>query len=210
MKKILISAGPTREKYDAVRFWSNRSSGKMGYALAAAAAARGWCVTLVSGPVALDAPAGVELVRVESAAEMAEAVKTRAPEMDAVIMAAAVADYRPVEPFAGKMKKMPGKLVIEFERTEDILASLGQVKRPGQTLVGFAAETDDLLVHAAGKLARKNLDWIVANDIGAAGRGFAVDTNAVTLLSSTGTQLELPLASKAEIAGKILDTIFGG
>lgn len=210
MKTILISAGPTREKYDAVRFWSNRSSGKMGYALAAAAAARGWRVTLVSGPVALAAPAGVELVRVESAAEMAEAVKSRAPEMDAIIMAAAVADYRPVETIAGKMKKMPGKLVVEFERTEDILASLGQVKRPGQTLVGFAAETDDLLANAAGKLARKNLDWIVANDIGAAGRGFAVDTNAVTLLSSTGAQFEVPLASKAEIAGKILDTIFGG
>lgn len=210
MKTILISAGPTREKYDAVRFWSNRSSGKMGYSLAAAAAARGWRVTLVSGPVALTVPAGVELVRVESAAEMAEAVKSRAPEMDAIIMAAAVADYRPVETFAGKMKKMPGKLVIEFERTEDILASLGQVKRPGQTLVGFAAETDDLLANAAGKLARKNLDWIVANDIGAAGRGFAVDTNAVTLLSSTGARIDLPLASKAEIAGKILDTIFGG
>lgn len=210
MKTILISAGPTREKYDAVRFWSNRSSGKMGYALAAAAAARGWRVTLVSGPVALAAPAGVELVRVESAAEMAEAIKSRAPEMDAIIMAAAVADYRPVETFAGKMKKMPGKLVVEFERTEDILASLGQVKRPGQTLVGFAAETDDLLANAAGKLARKNLDWIVANDIGAAGRGFAVDTNAVTLLSSTGARIDLPLASKAEIAGKILDIIFGG
>ncbi len=210
MKTILISAGPTREKYDAVRFWSNRSSGKMGYALAAAAAARGWLVTLVSGPVALAAPAGVEVVRVESAAEMAEAVKSRAPAMDAVIMAAAVADYRPVETFAGKMKKMPGKLVVEFERTEDILASLGQVKRPGQTLVGFAAETDDLLANAAGKLERKNLDWIVANDIGGADRGFAVDTNAVTLLNSTGARVDLPLASKAEIAGKILDTIFGG
>lgn len=209
MKTILISAGPTREKYDAVRFWSNRSSGKMGYALAAAAAARGWRVTLVSGPVALAAPAGVELVRVESAAEMAEAIKGRAPDMDAIIMAAAVADYRPVETIAGKMKKMPGKLVVEFERTEDILASLGKVKRPGQTLVGFAAETDNLLANAAGKLARKNLDWIVANDIGAAGRGFAVDTNAVTLLSSSGARIDLPLASKAEIAGKILDSILG-
>lgn len=210
MKTILISAGPTREKYDAVRFWSNRSSGKMGYALASAAAARGWQVTLVSGPVALTAPAGVEVVRVESAAEMAEAVKSRAPAMDAVIMAAAVADYRPVKTFAGKMKKMPGKLVVEFERTEDILASLGRVKRPGQILVGFAAETDDLLANAAGKLERKNLDWIVANDIGAADRGFAVDTNAVTLLSSTGTRIDLPLASKAEIAGCILDTVFEG
>ena len=208
MKKILISAGPTREKYDAVRFWSNRSSGKMGYALAAAAAARGWCVTLVSGPVTLAAPAVVELIRVESAAEMAAAVKSRAPEMDAVIMAAAVADYRPAETFAGKLKKMPGRLVIEFERTEDILASLGAAKRPGQLLIGFAAETDDLLANAAAKLERKNLDWIVANDVGRADRGFGSDANAVTLLSSTGVRLELPLASKAAIAERILDTVF--
>lgn len=207
MKTILISAGPTREKFDAVRFWSNRSSGKMGYALATAARELGWQVVLVSGPVALPPPEGVEVIRVESAAEMAAAVKSRAPEADAVIMAAAVADYRPVQTMSGKMKKLPGTLVVEFERTEDILASLGREKKPGQLLVGFAAETDDLLGNAAGKLERKNLDWIVANDIGRSDRGFGVDTNAVTLLGRNGEKIDIPLASKFAIARSILKRI---
>ncbi len=206
-KKILISAGPTREKFDAVRFWSNRSSGKMGYALAAAARDAGLEVTLVSGPVALEPVSGVNMVCIESAAEMAEAVKGRAPEMDIIIMAAAVADYRPAEVISGKLKKLPGEICVKMVRTEDILASLGAAKPAGQILVGFAAETSDLLANAAGKLARKNLDWIAANDVSRAGCGFAVDTNAVTLLGRGGEKIELPLASKSEIAAKILQVL---
>ena len=204
MKKILITAGPTREKIDAVRFLSNRSSGKMGYALAAAARDAGLDVTLVSGPVALPPVDGVTTVRIESAAEMAEAVKSRAPKMDIIIMAAAVADYRPAKIFDGKLKKLPGTLTLELERTEDILASLGQVKPAGQLLIGFAAETDDLIANAAGKLARKNLDWIVANDVRRTDRGFAADCNAVTLLARDGRRIDLELAPKTEIARRIL------
>ena len=207
MKKILITAGPTREKIDAVRFLSNRSSGKMGYALAAAARDAGLDVTLVSGPVALAPVDGVTMVRIESAAEMAEAVKSRAPEMDIVIMAAAVADYRPVRTFDGKLKKLPGGLTLELERTEDILASLGQIKPAGQLLIGFAAETDDLIANAAGKLARKNLDWIVANDVRRTDRGFASDCNAVTLLARDGRRIDLELAPKPEIARRILQIV---
>ena len=209
MKKILITAGPTREKIDAVRFLSNRSSGKMGYALAAAARDAGLDVTLVSGPVALAPVDGVTMVRIESAAEMAEAVKSRAPGMDVVIMAAAVADYRPKAAFDGKLKKLPGGLTLELERTEDILASLGQVKPAGQLLIGFAAETDDLIANASGKLARKNLDWIVANDVRRADRGFASDRNAVTLLARDGRRIDLELAPKPEIARRILRIVLG-
>jgi len=207
MKKILITAGPTREKIDAVRFLSNRSSGKMGYALAAAARDAGLDVTLVSGPVALAPVDGVTTVRVESAAEMAAEVKSRAPGMDAVIMAAAVADYRPRHVFDGKLKKLPGTLTLELERTEDILASLGQAKPDGQLLIGFAAETDDLIANAEGKLARKNLDWIVANDVRRTDRGFASDCNAVTLLARDGRRIELELAPKSEIARRILQIV---
>ena len=203
-EKVLISAGPTREKFDAVRFWSNRSSGKMGYAIAQAAVDSGLEVTLISGPVALPPVAGAEMFYVESAAQMAEAVRSRAPQMDLIIMAAAVADYRPVQVMDKKLKKLPGKLVLELERTEDILASLGQAKPAGQILVGFAAETDDLLLNASGKLARKNLDWIAANDVSRAGCGFGTDTNAVTLLGRNGEKIDFPLASKQEIARGML------
>ena len=206
-KKILITAGPTREKLDAVRFLSNRSTGKMGYALAEAARDAGYDVTLVSGPVDLAPVEGVTMVKIESAAEMAEAVKSRSPEMDVVIMAAAVADYRPVHIHQGKMKKLPGNLTLELERTEDILASLGQMKPEGQILVGFAAETDDLLLNAAGKLQRKNLDWIIANDVSKPDRGFGTATNAVTMLGKDGRNIDVPLASKAVIAATILETI---
>ena len=204
--KILITAGPTREYIDPVRFITNRSSGKMGYALAEAAAARGWETLLVTGPVVLEAPAGVRLVRIESAAEMAANVKHNAPECDAVVMAAAVADYRPVKVLEHKLKKMPGDLTLHLERTEDILASLGKMKRPGQILVGFAAETDDLLVNARKKLETKNLDWIAANKVC---DGFGADTNRVTLLGRNGEVEELPLAPKAEVAELILNRIFG-
>ncbi len=206
-KKLLISAGPTRERLDPVRFLSNRSTGKMGYALAEQAMKAGFRVTLVSGPVSLDAPRGVELVLVESAAEMAAAIRARAPEADCIIMAAAVADYRPRVVHAGKMKKQPGGLVLELERTEDILASLGQNKPTGQLLVGFAAETEHLLEHALEKLRRKNLDWIVANDVSRSDRGFGTNENAVTLLNAKGEQIALPLASKQEIAAEILRRI---
>jgi phosphopantothenoylcysteine decarboxylase/phosphopantothenate--cysteine ligase len=204
---IVISAGPTREKIDAVRFLSNRSTGKMGYAIAAAAASLGHRVTLVSGPVTLPPPPGVTLRRVESAADMAAAMHETAPDGDVVIMAAAVADYRPVNPVANKMKKASGNLFLELERTEDILQSLGQAKRPGQLLVGFAAETDDLTANALGKLNRKNLDWIVANDVSRSDRGFGADTNAVTLFCHDGRRIDLPLADKTAIAKQILEYI---
>lgn len=208
-KKILITAGPTREKLDAVRFLTNRSTGKMGYALAEAARDAGYDVTLVSGPVSLAPVDGVTMVMIESAADMADAVKSRAPEMDIVIMAAAVADYRPAQVHQGKMKKQPGNLMLELERTEDILASLGQVKPSGQILVGFAAETDDLLANAAGKLQRKNLDWIVANDVSRSDRGFGTSTNAVTMICRDGRRIDLPLAEKKDIARTILRTVDG-
>lgn len=206
-KNLLISAGPTREKVDAVRFLSNRSSGKMGYAVAEAARDAGYHVTLVSGPTALPRPEGVEFIAVESAAEMAEAIKSRATEQAVIIMAAAVADYRPRQPSDRKLKKLPGDLVLELERTEDILASLGQIKRPGQLLVGFAAETDDLLANARGKLERKNLDWIVANDVSRHDRGMGADANAVTMIARDGRMLEFDIAAKSEIAQQIIKVI---
>ena len=204
--KILITAGPTREYIDPVRFITNRSSGKMGYALAEAALARGFAVVLVTGPVNLEPPAGAEVVRIESAAEMAAAVKRLAPGCDAVVMAAAVADYRPVHVAEHKLKKTPGGLTLELERTEDVLASLGAAKLPGQLLVGFAAETDDLIENASDKLRRKNLDWIVANRVA---DGFGSDTNKVFVLGRAGKIVELPFGSKAVVAEKILETIFG-
>ena len=204
--KILITAGPTREYIDPVRFITNRSSGKMGFALAEAAAKRGFETILVTGPVTLPPPAGVRVVRIESAAEMAEAVKKFAPGCDAVVMAAAVADYRPVEVSEHKLKKAPGDLLLRLERTEDILASLGEMKSKGQVLVGFAAETDDLIENAKKKLAEKNLDWIAANEVSA---GFARDTDKVTLLGRNGEVVELPLAPKGEVAKLIFDRIFG-
>jgi phosphopantothenoylcysteine decarboxylase/phosphopantothenate--cysteine ligase len=205
--KILISAGPTREKIDAVRFLSNRSSGKMGYALARAAQQAAWETTLVSGPVSLSAPEGIRLISVESAAEMAEAIHAEADNADIVIMAAAVADYRPVKTVANKLKKQSGNFVLELERTEDILKSLGQKKKAGQILVGFAAETDNVMAYAKSKLDKKNLDWIVANDVSRADRGFASDQNAVTMISRNGEQVDIPLADKDEVACKILEVI---
>lgn len=204
--KILVTAGPTREYIDPVRFITNRSSGKMGYALARAAVERGFDTVLVTGPVELEPPAGAEVVRIVSAAEMAAAVKRLAPDCDAVVMAAAVADYRPVEVAEHKLKKTPGDMMLRLERTEDILASLGEMKKPGQVLVGFAAETDDLLANAKNKLERKNLDWIAANKVA---DGFASDTDKVTLLGRNGKVAELPLAPKPEVAEKILEIIFG-
>ena len=206
-KRVLVTAGPTREPIDPVRFLSNRSSGKMGYALAEAARVRGASVTLVSGPTALAAPGGVEFVRVETAAEMLNAVRSHAPSADLIIAAAAVSDFRPAEYAAQKVKKDAGALALPLAANDDILAGLGREKRAGQTLVGFAAETEDVLGHARTKLASKNLDWIVANDVSAEGAGFDGDTNIVTLLARDGRELALPLLTKREVAERILDAV---
>jgi len=206
---ILISAGPTREPVDAVRFLSNRSTGKMGYALAMAAVEAGHEVVLVSGPVALPPVDGAQMVAATTAADMAEAVKSRFPLCDVAIMAAAVADYRPKHPVAGKIKKRDGDMVLELERTEDILASLGKLKRQGQILAGFAAETDDVEANAIEKLRRKNLDFIAANDVSKPGCGFAGDTNSVTVYAADGRRFPLPFGPKVEIAKQILNIITG-
>ncbi len=201
--KILISAGPTREYIDPVRFISNSSSGQMGYAIAAAAMRRNHEVTLVSGPVNLPAPDGVTLVKVTSAADMAEAMKSRFLQNDVCIMSAAVADYRPVINLEHKMKKSPGNLFLELERTEDILKTLGSMKTAAQLLIGFAAESENLLENAQGKLARKNLDWIVANKLS---DGFAKSTNICTVLGKNGEKLPFEELPKTELAVKLLET----
>lgn len=202
--RIVISAGPTREAIDPVRFITNRSTGKMGYAIARAAVKMNLQTVLVSGPVNLTAPEGVEFVPVESAAEMAEAMKKAAADADIIVMAAAVADYRPKQYSTSKVKKSDGDMCIELERTEDILLSLGKNKKPGQILVGFAAETDDLLQNAQGKLERKNLDYIAANIVGVPGRGFGADNNAITLLGRNGSRTEFALQSKEALAESLL------
>lgn len=207
--KILISAGPTREAIDPVRFITNHSSGKMGYALAQAAVKRGWQVVLVSGPVNLPRPEGLaEFVQVVSAAEMADAVKSRFPAMDGAILCAAVADYRPVTVSNKKIKKSDDDLILHLERTEDILKTLGTMKNAQQILIGFAAETDDLEANALAKLKKKNLDWIAANKVGVPGRGFQADTNAITLYNAAGEKIELPLTDKASLAEEMLNRIF--
>ena len=207
--KILISAGPTREAIDPVRFITNHSSGKMGYALAQAAVKRGWQVVLVSGPVDLPRPEGLaEIVQVVSAAEMADAVKSRFPAMDGAILCAAVADYRPVTVSNKKIKKSDDDLILHLERTEDILKTLGTMKNAQQILIGFAAETDDLEANALAKLKKKNLDWIAANKVGVPGRGFQADTNAITLYNAAGEKIELPLTDKASLAEEMLNRIF--
>jgi phosphopantothenoylcysteine decarboxylase/phosphopantothenate--cysteine ligase len=203
---VLVTAGPTREPLDPVRFLSNRSSGKMGYAIAEAAAARGARVILVSGPTALAAPPGVDCIQVETADEMYRAVLAKLEPAGVVIKAAAVADYRPTRRTDRKIKKDQAVPEIALEPTPDILAELG--KRKGtRILVGFAAETDDLLDNARTKLQRKNLDLVVANNVREAGAGFDVDTNVVTLLDRAGGAEKLPLLSKREVADRILDRV---
>lgn len=204
--RIVISAGGTREPIDAVRVIANRSSGKQGYALAAEAAHRGADVTLVS-TVDLPVPHGVELVPVATAAEMEAAMRQAAPASDVVVMAAAVADFRPKAAADHKLKKRDGVPEIVLEPTPDILAGLGAMKPAGQILVGFAAETDDLLANAQSKLAAKQLDLIVANDVSAPATGFQHDTNAVTILAKDGTADEVPLADKRTIAAAVFDRI---
>lgn len=203
---VLVTAGPTREPLDPVRFLSNRSSGKMGYAIAEAAALRGARVVLVSGPTALAAPAGVDLISVETAQEMRDAVLAKLETAQVVIKAAAVADYRPTRQAARKFKKDQTVPEIVLEPTPDILAEIGP-RKGNRILVGFAAETDDLVANARKKLKRKNLDLVVANDVTQTGAGFDVDTNLVKILDAAGGVEELPLLPKREVADRILDRI---
>lgn len=205
--RCLLTAGPTREHLDPVRYLSNGSSGKMGYALATAAAARGWHVDLVSGPVALPAPAGVTFHRVISADDMFAATESRFAACDLFIAVAAVADYRPKEVSPSKQKKRPGPLTLELVPTVDILATLAARKRPTQTVVGFAAETHDVEAYARRKLADKHLDWIVANDIAQPGIGMNADDNSVLLLSTAGARLSFGPAPKSAVADFILDRL---
>ncbi len=204
--EVTVSAGGTREPIDAVRVIANRSSGKQGYAVAVEAASRGARVRLVS-TVDLPAPPGVEVVRVETAAEMEAAMQRAAATSDVIVMAAAVADFRPKVAAAGKLKKRDGAPEIILEPTPDILAGLGAAKRPGQVLVGFAAETADLVANATSKLRAKHLDLIVANDVAAPGVGFAHETNAVTLLRPDAEPVEIDLAAKRDVARAVIDTI---
>jgi len=204
--RVVVTAGGTREPIDPVRFIGNRSSGKQGHAVAEEAAARGAKVTLVT-TTGLPVSAGIDAVRVDTAAEMEQAVLSRADDADVVVMAAAVADFRPVQVAARKIKKAGGVPNMVLEPTNDILAALGALRRADQTIVGFAAETDDLRANAADKLTRKGIDMIVANDVSAPGVGFEHDTNAVVILGADGANQEVPLAEKRAIARAILDAV---
>lgn len=204
---VMVTAGGTREPIDPVRFIANRSSGKMGYALAEAAFYRGARVILISAATSLPCPAGVELVEVESAQEMFDAVIRFYPESDVVIKAAAVADYRCSLVAEEKIKKHDDKLILELVKNTDILAELGRIKREGVTLIGFAAETQNLEENARKKLADKNLDLVVANDVSISGSGFGSDTNKVEFYFSGGRKESLPLMDKFGVAGRILDAV---
>ena len=204
--KVLVTAGATKEKIDPVRYITNHSTGKMGYAIARAAMLRGADVTLVTGRTELTPPPGVHTVKVMSAADMADAVKARAEEQDIIIKAAAVADYRPKHSADEKIKKKDGDLTLELERTEDILGYLGEHKRKGQFLCGFSMETENMIENSRKKLEKKHLDLIAANNLKQAGAGFGTDTNIVTLLSEND-MMELPLMSKEEVADALLDYI---
>lgn len=208
-RRVLVTAGPTVEAIDPVRFISNHSTGKMGYALARVAARRGAQVTLVSGPVDLKAPRFVEVVPVQSAAQMFDEVTGRAPEHDIIIKAAAVADYTPASVAAEKIKKKDGDNAITLTRTKDILAWLGEHRRPDQFLCGFSMETENMLENSRTKLEKKHVDMIVANNLKVAGAGFGVDTNVVTLITGDRVE-ELPQMTKEQVAEKILDAIVRG
>ena len=205
-RRILITAGPTQESIDPVRYITNHSSGKMGYALAKMAALRGAEVTLVSGPVSIKPFAGVDVVAVKSALDMFEAVTSRSATQDILILCSAVADYTPATYSEQKVKKHDGDMTIALKRTNDILGYLGSHKREGQLLVGFSMETENLIENSRAKLTKKNADLICANAISSDKTGFGVDTNKVTLLSPTET-VELPLCSKEETADRILDHV---
>ena len=205
-KRVLITAGPTQEKIDPVRYITNHSTGKMGYALAECCMRRGAEVTLVSGPVAIQPPMFVDVVPVTSAEDMAREVKTRADSQDIIIKAAAVADYRPVNPADEKIKKKDGDSSIELERTEDILKYLGEHRKKGQFICGFSMETEHMVENSTAKLDKKNVDMIVANNLKVSGAGFGTDTNIVTLITRAGAK-ELSIMSKSEVADAIMDEI---
>ena len=205
-KRILICAGPTQEPIDKVRFLSNPSSGKMGYCLAQEAALRGAQVILISGPTYLNPPQVNEFIRVETAEQMYNAVRQHYENVDAVIMAAAVADYAPARPETGKLKKTNQPWLLELKPTADILAELGKNKQK-QILIGFAAETENVLANAQAKVKAKNLDLIVANDVSKPGVGFGVETNQVTIIDAQGNTENLPLMPKPQVAQRILDRL---
>ena len=205
--RILVTAGPTRERLDPVRYMSNDSSGKMGYAIAQAAAQRGAQVTLVTGPVALTPPPNIQVERVESARELFETVTRLAPDQDAVIQAAAPADYRFAQTSQQKLKKQGGEgLTLTLVENPDVAAAVGAAKRPGQLLVGFAAETQELIANAQKKLEKKRWDLIVANDVTQPGAGFNVDTNIAALITRQGV-CQRPLESKRSLAEEILNQL---
>lgn len=203
-KHVLVTAGPTQEALDPVRYLTNHSTGKMGYAIARMAMLRGAQVTLVTGPTAIAPPPFVEVVPVTSAQDMFEAVAARSPEADMIFKAAAVADYTPVGYSDDKVKKKDGDLSIPLKRTTDILQYLGQHRRPGQVICGFSMETRDMLENSRAKLEKKNVDMICANNLKVAGAGFGTDTNVITLITKDNVE-ELPLLSKEEAASRILD-----
>jgi phosphopantothenoylcysteine decarboxylase/phosphopantothenate--cysteine ligase len=207
-RRVIVTAGGTQEPLDPVRYLGNRSSGKMGYALAEAARDAGAAVTLISAPTGLAAPYGVELLAINTAEEMLQAVLAASATADALLMAAAVADYRPAEVAAHKIKKAPGDLDLKLARTADILAAVAAARAKGEmaprVVVGFAAETENLLANACDKLSRKQLDLIVANDVSASDSGFGVDTNRATLLGADGLEEALPLLPKTELAERII------
>ena len=205
-KKVLVTAGPTQEPVDPVRFITNHSTGKMGYAIAENCMRRGAEVTLVSGPVQIASPLCVRVIPVVTAADMASAVKECYKEQDIIIKTAAVADYRPAHPADEKVKKKDAESVLELERTEDILAYLGAHRRDGQFICGFSMETENMLENSRAKLAKKNVDMIVANNLKVAGAGFGTDTNVVTIITKDDCK-QLELMSKSEVAASIVDEI---
>jgi phosphopantothenoylcysteine decarboxylase / phosphopantothenate---cysteine ligase len=206
-RRVVVTAGPTRESIDPVRVVTNRSSGKMGYRVAEVAWERGADVLLISGPVALEPPVGVRLRRVETTKELEEAVRAELPQTDVLVMAAAPADFRPSDPSDSKRARMDGALAIPMEPTDDILSGTRSLRRPGSVTVGFALETGDAMAKGRAKLERKDLDLIVINDALEPGAGFEVDTNRVALLGRDGAARILPLQSKREVAEAILDTV---
>ena len=208
-KRVLITAGPTEEAIDPVRYITNHSTGKMGYAIAKVAMERGAQVTLVSGPVAIEPPMFVDVVNIKSAAQMAEAVKSRAADSDIIIKSAAVADYRPKNVATEKIKKKDGEdSSIALERTEDILSYLGEHRRDDQFICGFSMETENMLENSKKKLEKKKVDMIVANNLRTQGAGFGTDTNVVTLITKDEAR-ELPIMSKDDVAHAIFDKILG-
>ena len=206
-KKILVTAGPTQEPIDPVRFISNPSTGKMGYAIAKMAEHRGAEVTLVSGPVNIFGPLNIKLVRVKTALDMENAVLERSGDMDVIIKSAAVSDYRIKDPASQKIKKDKDQMVMELIKNPDILKKLGEQKKSHQILVGFAAETQDLEKNAEKKIQSKNLDMIVANIVGGPSSGFGTDTNIVTLLYKDGSKESLPSMEKEDVANVVLDRV---